>query len=359
VGILSRYFVARFLGLFAAILVGSLITIVIVETLLNLDDMLRDQDGTLGALRYLAIRIPTLYLRPIVPIASFAAAFFSLGLAAHWLELTALEAGGISPRRIVLPLLGAAALLGLAGFVATEGWALDAANRLNRPESDADEVLAYRRGSFWYHKGDTIYNISEANRDERTLRGVSVYQLTPRGRLRRSIRASHVEIGHAGVWTFHEATISRFRPGDAEATPSIQQLDEVALAMNAGGETLMHADAKSLSLPLLLEYIDVREGRGMPTQPQRALLHARLTEPLLVGLFALLALPLGLQVGRRRGFGLSAAVGIAVVASFFFLRDVGQTLASQGVVPAALPAWALIGVFALAGAWQFEKSLRP
>lgn len=356
--ILSRYFVARFLGLFVAILVGSLITIVIVETLLNLDDMLRSQEGTSGALRYLAIRIPTMYLRPILPIASFSAAFFAVGLGAHWLELLAAESGGISPRRIGLPILATSLLLGLGALAMTEGWTAEAARQLNRPGADADEVLTYRRGSFWYHKGNTIYNVSEADRDQRTLRGITVYQLTPQGRLAQTVRAEFADLSASDHWTFVEATLHRFDPENAETRPAIERHAEIDLAMNTGGETLLHADARNLEIYRLVEYIALREEAGSPTRSYRALLHARLSEPVLVALFALLALPLGLQVGRRRGFGLSAAIGIVVVASFFFLRDLGNTLATQGVLPAALPAWGLIGAYALAGAAAFERSVR-
>jgi lipopolysaccharide export LptBFGC system permease protein LptF len=84
VRILSRYFVVRFTSLFAAILFASTLTIVIVEMLLNLDDMLRTQQGLVGVLQYLFLRIPSYYLRDLLPISAFAASFFTLAAAARW-----------------------------------------------------------------------------------------------------------------------------------------------------------------------------------------------------------------------------------------------------------------------------------
>ena len=103
--ILSRYFVARFLALFFATLFASTLAIVIVEMLLNLDDMLKGQSGPAGALGYLFLRIPSYYLRDLIPISTFVAAFFSVGLAASWRETIAFKAGGISPHRVAIPIL--------------------------------------------------------------------------------------------------------------------------------------------------------------------------------------------------------------------------------------------------------------
>ena len=105
VRILSRYFVARFLRYFVAIFVASALGIATVEMLLNFDDMLKGGHGTEGVVTYLLLRIPSYYLRELVPICTFAAAFTTLGLAARWFESTAAKAGGISPYRLILPVL--------------------------------------------------------------------------------------------------------------------------------------------------------------------------------------------------------------------------------------------------------------
>ena len=56
---LSRYFASRFLGLFTTILVASILVIVMIEMLLNLDEMLKVQKGAEAVLGYLVLRIPS------------------------------------------------------------------------------------------------------------------------------------------------------------------------------------------------------------------------------------------------------------------------------------------------------------
>ena len=108
--------------MYAAILVVSTLTLFVIEMLLNLDDMLSNDRGAAAPLQYLMLRIPTYYLRELIPIASFAAAFFTLGLSTQWFEIAAAKAGDISPDRIVAPILIASVFLGLASFVLGETW---------------------------------------------------------------------------------------------------------------------------------------------------------------------------------------------------------------------------------------------
>ena len=57
------------------------------------------------------------------------------------------------------------------------------------------EEISFRQSSFWYHRGNTVYNIQEADKKSKTLYGVSVFELDQNGRLIRSIRAKQVEVG--------------------------------------------------------------------------------------------------------------------------------------------------------------------
>ena len=59
VRILSRYFATRFFVMYAVGLVVSTLTIVVIEMLLNLDDMLSNNREATAPLRYLMPRIPS------------------------------------------------------------------------------------------------------------------------------------------------------------------------------------------------------------------------------------------------------------------------------------------------------------
>jgi lipopolysaccharide export LptBFGC system permease protein LptF len=181
VRIISRHYLASYLRLFSAILAGSLLSIVIVEMLLNFDDVVENRNAA-GIATYFLLRIPSEYLRDALPLASFAAAFLCIGGAARAREVTALKAGGIPPRRIALPVLLASLVLSSASLLASETVILSAErgwNRLSRP----GQGIAWRRGSFWYHRGNVVYNILGMDGASHTLHGVSVFRLNAEGRL--------------------------------------------------------------------------------------------------------------------------------------------------------------------------------
>lgn len=358
--ILPRYFVSRFLGLFGAILVASVLVIVIVEMLLNLDRMLEIREGAAGVATYLALRIPVTYLPDLMPFAAFGAAFTAFGLAAHWRETIAAKAGGIPPWRIAWPILVAALVLsGVTGLV-NETWGIQAGQEWKRQLTGGAVALDYRRGSFWYHRGRMIYKVRGADPDTRTLEGIALFERNREGRLVRSVLADRARIGDDGVWRFENAVIREFEPDRPGTPPRTRAQTEaaLALALEADQEALLGADAGLLPIARLRDYIAMRSREGEPVQRLVAVLHQRLADPLAVLLCALLGIPLGLRVEQTRAFGRPAILGIGILAMYFLLRTVGHTLATEGVVDPAVPSWAVAVAFAGVGGWQLARTPR-
>ena len=355
--ILTRYLVARFLGFFAALLVISITTLAIVEMLLNLGDVLAE-DGRGGSIAtYLLLRVPSYYLRDLVPVVAFAASFATLGVASRWLEVTAMKAGGVSPHRISLPLIATGAGLTLATFLLNETIVLDATRQWNRRGSEEGVPIAYRRGSFWYHRGRTIYKIAEADRETRTLRGVRIYELGPRGQLVRSIEAAKATIEGENRWRFEAPTVRSFDPDRPESAPHAERHREAVL-IDLADQTdlaLMNADPTTLGLADLREAIAHRESVGRRSARLQTLLHGRLSEPVTVMLFVLAAIPLGARVESARSIVLPALYGIITVAAFYGLRSLASTLSSEGLVPAQTMIWSLMACFAAYATWRWTK----
>jgi LPS export ABC transporter permease LptG len=352
VRILSRYFLVSYLTLFAVILLTSLLAIAIIEVLLHFDAVLEHRDGFAGVATYVLVRVPSYYLRALIPVSSFAAAFLCTGLSARRQEVMALKTGGISPHRVILPLLVASILLSGATLLLNESAVLGASRAFSHLDRENDETT-FRQGSFWYHRGDVIYNIGEADRESRTLSGVHVYELSPEGRLLRSIGAKSVEIQEDRRWRLLDVTYRTFDPESPNAAPRVEHSDESMLEMaERRNAALLDVDASRLSLPDLGEYIRARAHEGRDVERYRTLLHARVTDPLGVVLFALLAIPIGLGVERTRSLSGQALLGVAVVGIFYALRSAGATIAAGGAIPAALPPWLLLGAFGGVGVWR-------
>jgi LPS export ABC transporter permease LptG len=357
VRILSRQFLASYLTLYLAILFASLLVIGVIEMTLNFDDALEFSQGLRGIGTYLFLRLPSYYLPYLVPVSSFAAAFFCLGLPARTQEIVAIKAGGIAPQRICLPVLLAAAGLAAITLVLNETIVLETANRFNRRGGEGWQGELFQvSGAFWYHRGRHFYNVTEADAASRTLHGIRVYEQDENGRLKRSITAKSAIIGEDHRWELRDAVFREFAPDRPGSAPTVRREENALLEVASQRElALLDANAASLTLPRLVEYIEALRGEGRDATRYRALLHTRLADPLTVLVFALLGIPLGLGVERSRSLATAAVQGIGLLGAFYTLQT-GAAIVAAGGVEAAVPApWILLAGFAIWGSWRFAR----
>jgi LPS export ABC transporter permease LptG len=357
VRILSRYLLARFVASFIMTMIVIFAMIAIAEMLIHIEDILEQEGWLAGTTQYLGLKLPAVYLPTVVPIAAFSAAFACIGLAARWQETIAMKAAGISPIRAAAPVLLAAALLSGLTFLVNETLVLGATRAWDRFERGGDDTrIVFRSGSFWYHRGNIIYNVRFADPGANTWRGVTLFELNDRGRLTRTIQSAHVQIEDDQHWRFLDGTIRSFDPDDPRAAPSFEKFSEKRLRIEGGADSaLREADASHLSLPELREYIDARSREGEDVTGAKGLLHTRLTDPLTVLLFAGLAIPLGIRVEDSKGFAIPALLGVLVVAAFVFSRTVGAALIQQRIASPVATHWLILLAFCAYAAWRFSR----
>jgi LPS export ABC transporter permease LptG len=361
---LSHYFVARYLTLFAAFLLGSTLTITVVELLLNYDDMLEQGSGYSGALTYVFLRIPSYYLRDLIPISAFAASFSAIGLGVRWLEITAIKAGGISPLRIALPILASSLALSAATHLVGESLVIPATRGWNEQQQAEDSELVFRRGAFWYHSGRSIYNIMSADSETNTLRGVEIFRRTERGRLEQNIWADEVHVLPDGTWHMERANVRHFDPEHPAKETRVEIGIPLDLQVGKDRDLLLRqTDAASLSLPALAEYLDrhtddQHSGSRANRRRLHALLHHRISEPMLVVLFTLLAMPLAFRVTPGSSLAPASIFAIVTLSAFFLLRSLAGSLADEGLLSGPVAVWTLISAFALWGSFGLARATR-
>ncbi len=359
--ILSRYLLARYLVLFSVILIVLVLAVLVGDMLLDMGDLLdqRSRVGLVAAIASFGLRTPARYLPILVPIASFAAAFLCMGLAARAFEITAMKAGGISPLRAAAPLLGAALCLSGGSLVLNETVLVAAARAFDRLDRGSEQEIALQRGSYWVRAGQRIFSIEESDPSTKLLHGVSVYDLDDKGRLTRSLRASGARVEHGSTWLLQDVVVRNFSLSDPQATPSFEHLSELRIAgTDKSPQVLFDARASTLSLRDLADTSGRRLADNGQARRFRAILHERLSEPMLVFVLALLAVPLALRVEQTKTLAAPALQGALLLVALFFSRSLGATLAAEGVTPPAITPWAIIGAFLAAGALRLRTVAR-
>ena len=331
--ILSHYFAVRYLGLFATVLMASILILVTIELVLNLDDVTAFDGGpgSGGSLfRYLWLRLMSYYLADLLPITSFVAV-----------------------------VLACALILSCASAILHETWILQAARGWAAEERGDRSEIDFGRRAFWYRSGRAIINIDAADRRTRTLSGVEIFERGESGLVVRVIRTDRVRIEADGRWVIEDASIWRFDPLDATAPPRLDTRMRVDLDLDTlGGDALLGADPALLPLPLLRRYLETRPAGETSSRLRRheGRYHERLSSPWLLLVFAVFAVPFGLRVGRDGRFARPAIEGVSGVAVYFLLRSAGEALAQEELFPVGVTPWMMIGVSIAGSAWLLRRS---
>lgn len=412
VRILSRYFVARFLGLFSLVLAAAFLILATVELVLNLDELpglspassssspspspsppssppslsadaaassssdpLRPADGgvpddaleraaagpstspLLRTMRYVGLRLTTYYLADLLPVASFVAVFLVYAISGRALEVLAVQAGGIRPFRIVGPVLATALILSFANALLHETVILNAERIWSTIGAEGPRSVDLRREGFWVHRGPVIVSAGAAEPEGGTVRDVEVYERSRTGAVVRVIRAPRARVSAQGRWHLEDAKVWRFDPRTPGADPVHEQgvaidLDLAALAAAAA----RNADPAKLPIRDLARYLATAPTES-PTELRRlrARFHERLASPWLVLVFAWLAVPFALRIdgrGRMSGPALAATVTLAL---YMVTQSAGETLARQELLPAGFAPWLTMGLWSALAAIGYAR----
>jgi len=387
VRILSHYFVARYLGLFATVLVAACLILSTIELVLNFDDLSTFGtsqptvsavapsaampsakprpttasgpqaevtvksvgDEVLGLFRALGIRLASYYMTDVIPIASFLAVFITFAWAGRSMELVGIQAGGIPLIRVIVPVLITTLILSFATAILHET-VIRRSQQISFGENEGHHRQPdFRRKAFWYHRGRTITNISFADPKTRMLHGVEIFERGAAGTITHVIRAEVVQIANDGVWHLHNAAVWTFDPSDPSAPTQLEKNATLTLDLDSlGGDALLHADPVHLPLAALADYLAGNpENTSSTLRALRGRYHARAASPWLVAVFGWLALPFALRVDERGRFGGPAASAVAALSGFFLVRSAGETLAQQELFPVGLTPWLAIGLVTL------------
>jgi len=372
VRILSHYFIARFLGLFTLVLAAALLVLATIELVLNLDDVSTfgssSPDASASAalpafghtLRYLGIRLTSYYLADLLPIASFVAVFLAFALAARAMELRAVEAGGIPPIRMILPVLATAGVLSLGAAILHETVILPAEKVWSGGSPDENDELSFGREAFWYQKGPMITNVAYADPETRELFDVEIFERSPNGAISRVIRTQRVEILDGGRWHINSADVWRFDAHDPESQPRIEKGVSLELDLEAlRTDMFLGADPTQLPLPVLARYLEANPNDTSSTLRRiRARFHERLSSPWLVLVFAWLAIPFAFRVDERGRIAGPAVAAVVTIALFFVAQSIGQTLAHEAVLPVGWTPWVTMLLFSIGAAFALRMGPR-
>jgi len=346
--ILDRYLAGEFLRIF----IFSLAVFLSLSAIVDLFDRLSrflDVSGMV-VIQYYVNRLPWFGFQ-VMPVAVLLAALFSLGRMARNNELLAMKMGHLSAFRIVVPLL----VLGLMVSVAVLILGESIIPQMNERALDAYRIHVQKVSPFqrtknndiWYRaKGNRFLHISLLEPVSGTVRGLTLFELTPDFRLQKRIDAKEAT-WQDGRWQLYNGQVSSTTPGGTHRVDPFRTLT-LYLEEKPADLAQVVREAEEMTSGELREYIERLAKTGVNSVRYQVDLAAKGAGAFANLVMALIGIAFALRTGKR---GVMAWTGACVVVAvaYSILNSFCVSLGRGGVVPPLVAAWLPNALFTAAG----------
>jgi LPS export ABC transporter permease LptG/LPS export ABC transporter permease LptF len=364
--ILDEYILREFLSMFALVLAGFVLLMIVFTFFDLVGDILRNHPPLSVVGEYLLYLTPSmLYL--ITPLAVLIAALVTFGVMNRNSEIIAIKATGISLYRLIVPVVMMAAVLAVALFLFDQ-YFLPQANR--RQEALRNQIKGRPTQTYLHPEqkwimgpkplpGEPgrIYYYEFFDRDRNEFANLSVFEFDPATfQLTRRIFAKRaVWSADAGAWDFESgwvrdvqgANVTDYRIFLKTAFPELHTTPDYFWKEAVPSD--------EMNFEQLDRYIRGLQQSGFDTKRLSVALWHKLSYPLIAVVMALLAIPFALSMGRRGSIA-GVAVAIAVALAYMVIDNLFGAMGYVNYLPASMAAWSADVLFGLVGGYLLLKT---
>ena len=348
---LSGYIGRQFLGWFFSfllVLVGVILLFEFIELVRRAAT--RPQVTMLMALQMTLLKLPELLQALFHFIVLFSAMFTFWRLTRNQ-ELVVARAAGVSAWQFLMPVMLAAALIGVVnvGLINPVGAAMFAKfeEMEDRYLRGRTNLLKISRSGLWLRQRDeagiSVIFAERTESSEVALKDVIIFLYDNDDAYRGRIDAASAAL-RSGFWDVRDAWIT------TEATMR-EHVDQYRLETDLTLEKIHEsfASPQTLSFWDLPRFIETLEATGFSALIHRIYYNTLLAQPLLVAAMVLFAAAFSLRQARRGGTLIMVIAGVLTGFLLFILNDVVVALGLTQAIPVRMAAWSPAGVAILIG----------
>ncbi len=354
----DRYVLREMIGPFLLSLFGLLLFILL-NLILSLSDLMVDRGvGVLSLLRLLVLKMPSLFVLAL-PLSGLFATFIGLGRLVHDREVIALQAAGISLRRVLTPLLVAAFLLGVFDF-ALSNWAVPSSEhsyqRVLRGIIFREGVPHIRSNTFFKGPEDQFFYVRRYDEKDGTLRGILIYDVEgkvfPQAKAAVTILTAEEGRWREDAWDLSAGRVYGYaQKGELIYTGTFEEL-RVGIDRTGADLVMGSRTPAEMGIGELRSRIALLRASGLPVDDLVVECHLKAAIPFATLVFVLFGGSASLLFGwRSRALGV--VVSFLLVGLFQGTLLWSQTLGRRGVLPASFAAWIPDLLFGLVGVFLF------
>ena len=346
--ILDRYIIKEVMS-FVALAVAALTIMLIMQTLFELMDMLINKKVAWPYIvKLLAYRLPA-FLVVTFPISLLASSELAIGRLSTDGEVTAMRAGGISLRRIMIPFIIAALAISIFAFLIND-YIVPEANHIS--QNIIREIVLkkgppnIKRNVFFRDAENRYFYINLFDEVNMIMQDIMVYELT-REKFPRTITAKEGK-WVVDTWKLKNGTIYNYdSEGKITYEMSFETLD-IMVKEDLQKFFKNQRTPQEMSSKELRQQIDILQQAGADTKNFEVDLYMKYSIPFSGLIFVLLGVPLGLRV-KRGSKATGIILSIVLVLLYYIFLSATRSFGRGDILTPVLAAWLPNIVFGVLG----------
>ena len=343
----DRYLLREMVGPFVLALVGLLLFLLL-NIVLSLTPLMVDRGvGMSTLLRLVILELPKLFVLA-VPMAALFATFLGLGRLMHDREIMAFESIGISLRRMLMPLIVAAAVISALDF-AINNWAAPASERaFQRTYLEVvfrQSIPRITPNAIFSGPDNLFFYVRRYDANTRTLHDVLIYDTE--GTLFPAVSEPETQVAlitaETGEWSEETWDLEAGRTYGFDEDGKLVYsggFDELSIPVDQSVEEILSQSRSpdEMRISELVARVRQASNTGQRAEPYVLEIHHKIALPLATIVFVLLGGTLSFTFGTRgRAVGIIAS--LLLISIFTGLLWWTQALGQRGAMHPALAAW--------------------
>jgi lipopolysaccharide export system permease protein len=340
--ILSLYIIREISMLFLlGIMVFTLI--LLMGRLIKLTDLVISRGVPLADVSRMIMYLMPSFLVFTIPMAFLLAVLLAFGRLSADNEITVIKAGGISLMQLMPPVMLCglcASLLTLAASTVGVPWGNSAFKDLSMSVLKQNVTATIREKVFWDDVPGIVMYTEHYDEERHTLKGVLIHDGRDPARPLTIFAAD----GVVGGGPNHNDIRMALRNGSIHSTGTgpeyrLVHFGEYTMTIAGSGQAVsLGRNELDMSVAELRQKLSAPEATPASRLKMQSELHSRFAFPFAALVFAVLAVPLGMQ-NRRSGKSAGFSTSIGILLAYYVLQSLLRTLAEKGSLPPALALW--------------------
>ena len=363
--ILDEYVLREFIKMFAMVLAGFVLLMLVFTFFELIGDILRNHIPLTIVGDYLVNLAPSM-LYQLTPLSVLIAVLVTFSLFNRSSELIAMKATGISIYRLVIPVVVIAAALA-CGLFAFDQYYLPQANRkqeaLRNTIKGKPAQTTLNPDKKWIFgqrnpgEPERVFYYQFFDPEENAFANVTVFEFDPvTFALTKRIFAERAawNIGQRG-WVFENGWERTMQGSNPTGFREFQTANFAEVREEPGYFKKESLQSQEMNFGQPQHYIGDLQQSGFDTIGLRVQLYDKLAYPLVTVVMAVLAIPFALSMGRRGSLtGIAAGVGIAL--AWWVAHGLFVAMGNVNYLPSALAAWSPDILFGLTGGYLLLRT---